>query len=569
MRTGIHALCYLATFIGFCVGTSTANAEVVAGTVVSVSSGGDRLVIKLRSKEVQRALKLSSDTRVLIDGKKGYASRLKAGQQVYAFVSDSYVTRLNVKSTSASKSAGSKSPTASSSRTTLSSRTTGKPTKTSSASPPTSSSTPDNRTASRTSSSRPSSRSARSRTSTSRTLTANSPVSSGSEWNQFRGPNRDNLSPETGLLSSWPDSGPELAWTARGIGEGYSAVSISNGRAYTMGNVGQDEKVICLDLATGREIWTVTNGSAFRDGQGNGPRGTPSVVDGKVYSLGGNGDLSCLNADTGSVVWRKNILREFEGRNIGWGISESVLVDGDNVICTPGGRRATLVALNRNTGNVTWTASVPTSPQAAYSSPIAVDVGGVRQYVNYTHAGVVGVRASDGRVMWGQRESSNGTANCSTPIFHDGNIFTASGYGTGGALFRLQSRGGQTTSQVAYETKDMKNHHGGMVAIDGYLYGSNDPGILTCIELRTNRVAWQNRSVGKGAVSYADGHLYVRSEGGPVALVEATPRGYNEKGRFNQPQRSGRPSWSHPVIADGKLFLRDMDNLLAYDIRAN
>jgi len=560
MRTCIHALCCLTTFIGFSVTASSANAEVVAGTVVSVSSGGNRLVIKLRSKETQRALKLSSDTRVLIDGKKGFPSRVKPGQQVYAFVSESYVTRLNVKSTSASKSASTSKPapssTASKSGKSSSSSLTGS-TKTST------------RTASRTTGTRPSSRSSRNSSSGAQPVTSTTTASAGGEWNQFRGPNRDNLSPETGLLSSWPDSGPELSWTARGIGEGYSAVSISNGRAYTMGNIGREEKVICLDLATGREIWSVTNGEAFRDGQGNGPRGTPSVVGGKVYSLGGNGDLSCLDAETGSVVWRKNILRDFDGRNIGWGISESVLVDGDKLICSPGGRRATIVALNRNTGNVTWTASVPTSPQAAYSSPIAIEVGGVRQYVNYTHAGVVGVRASDGRVMWGQRESSNGTANCSTPIFYEGNIFTASGYGTGGAMFRLQSRGGQTSSQVAYETKDMKNHHGGMVAVDGYLYGSNDPGVLTCIELRTNRVAWQNRSVGKGAVSYADGHLYVRSEGGPVALVEATPRGYNEKGRFNQPQRSGRPSWSHPVIANGKLFLRDMDNLLAYDIRAN
>lgn len=558
MRTGIHALCVLATFIGFGVCASSANAEVVAGTVVSVNSSGSRLVVKLRSKETQRALKLSSDTRVLIDGKKGFVSRLKPGQQVYAFVSESYVTRLNVKSPVASKTSSKAEPINSSSRSV--------PRKTNSSTPK-ESSLPDTRTASTTTGTRSSRR--RSTTLKTDTSTASNASSLNSDWNQFRGPNRDNLSPETGLLSSWPDRGPDLAWTARGIGEGYSAVSISNGRVYTMGNVGQDEKVICLDLETGREIWSVTNGNAFRQGQGNGPRGTPSIVDGKVYSLGGNGDLSCLDAQTGSLVWRKNILNDFGGRNIGWGISESVLVDGNNVICTPGGRRATIVALNRNTGNVTWTASVPTSPQAAYSSPIAVEVGGVRQYVNYTHAGVVGVRASDGRVMWGQRESSNGTANCSTPIFHDGNIFTASGYGTGGALFRLQSRGGQTSSQVAYETKDMKNHHGGMVAVDGFLYGSSDPGILTCMDLRTNRVVWKDRSVGKGAVSYADGHLYVRSEGGPVALVEASPRGYVEKGRFNQPQRSSRPSWAHPVIANGKLFLRDMDNLLAYDIRAN
>lgn len=558
MWTRTRILCLVA-FVG-CVGTlpNTANAEVVTGTVVSVSPRSNRLVIKLRSKETNRSLRLSSDTRVLIDGKKGFVSRLKPGQLVYAFVSESYVTRLNVKSTSAA------TPKAEPKKTTSSS--TFGSSKTSSPKPSTPSTSPP-RTASTGTSGRSTARSRRFPTKSVESTSAGS--SSSSEWNQFRGPKRDNLSTERGLLASWPDQGPPQAWTARGIGEGYSAISISHGRIYTMGNIGQEEKVVCLDLETGREVWSSTNGSAYREGQGNGPRGTPSIVDGRVYSLGANGDLSCLDAASGQQHWRKNILREFGGSNITWGISESVLVDGDKVICTPGGRQATMVALNRMTGNVIWTAAVPTSPKASYASPIAVDVGGVRQYVNYTHGGVVGVRASDGRVMWGHRESSNGTANCSTPVFYDGSIFTASGYDTGGALFRLQSRNGQTVSQVAYSTREMKNHHGGMVAINGYVYGSSDPGILKCIELRSNRVVWQNRSVGKGAVSYADGHLYVRSEQGPVALVEATPNGYEEKGRFDQPQRSGRPSWSHPVIANGKLFLRDMDNLLAYDIRAN
>lgn len=563
MWTRIRVLCILVAALGFSAVSDSASAEVVPGTIVSVNSSGTRLVVKLRGKETNRALRLSSDTRVLIDGKSGSTRRLKPGQSVYAFIKESYVTRLNVKS--AVKTSTAPMPTKPSSGSTFGSpkTSTSKPTDTTTGSAP--------RTASKTTDSKtPSRSSARSRRFPTKPAESK-PVdtSSSGDWNQFRGPNRDNLSPERGLLASWPDQGPRQVWTARGIGEAYSAVSISNVRVYTMGNIGQEEKVICLDLESGREIWTASNGPAYREGQGNGPRGTPSVVDGRVYSLGANGDLSCLDAQTGQQQWRKNILREFGGSNITWGISESVLVDGDKVICTPGGQRATMVALNRMTGNVIWTASVPTSPKAAYASPIAIEVGGVRQYVNYTHGGVVGVRASDGQVMWGQRDSANGTANCSTPVFHDGSIFTASGYDTGGSLFRLQSRGGQTVSQVAYSTKEMKNHHGGMVVVDGYLYGSSDPGILKCIELRSNRVVWQNRSVGKGAVSYADGHLYVRSERGPVALVEATPSGYQEKGRFDQPQRSGRPSWSHPVIADGKLFLRDMDTLLAYDIRAN
>ena len=551
MWTRFRIFCILAAAVGISAVSDSASAEVVPGTIVSVDSKGARLVVKLRGKETNRALRLASDTRILIDGKKGLVSRLEPGQSVYAFVSDSYVTRLNVKSTVEPA-----------------------PTKTSTTNnAPGSSKIPASepaRTASTSGESRMSSASARSRRFSAKSAESTpGTASSIGDWNQFRGPNRDNLSLDQNLLTSWPDQGPPQAWTARGIGEGYSTVSISNGRVYTMGNVGPEEKVICLDLESGREIWSTVNGAAYREGQGNGPRGTPSIVDGKVYSLGANGDLSCLDAQTGQQQWRKNILREFGGSNITWGISESVLVDGEKVICTPGGQRATMVALDRNTGNVIWTAAVPTSPRASYSSPIAIEVGGVRQYVNYTHGGVVGVRASDGQVMWGHRESANGTANCSTPVFHNSSIFTASGYDTGGSLFQLQTRNGQTSSQVAYSTKEMKNHHGGMVVVDGYLYGSSDPGILKCMELRSNHVVWQNRSVGKGAVSYADGHLYVRSEQGPVALVEATPNGYEEKGRFDQPQRSGRPSWSHPVIASGKLFLRDMDNLLAYDIRAN
>lgn len=563
MWTRIRVLCILATAVGFIAVSDSASAEVVPGTIVSVNSSGTRLVVKLRGKETNRALRLSSDTRVLIDGKSGSARRLKPGQSVYAFIKESYVTRLNVKS--AVQPTADPKP-----KKTTSGSTFGSPKASTSKSPDTTTGSAP-RTESTATGSRTSSRSsARSRRFPTKPAESDTIASSSSgDWNQFRGPNRDNLSPERGLLASWPDQGPPQAWTARGIGEGYSAVSISNGRVYTMGNVGQEEKVMCLDLESGREIWSTVNGRAFQQNQGDGPRGTPAIVDGRVYSLGANGDLSCLDAQTGQQQWRKNILQEFGGENIHWGLSESVLVDGDKVICTPGGRRATMVALNRNTGSVIWTAAVPSSPKASYASPIAIDVGGVRQYVNYTHGGVIGVRASDGRVMWGHRQSSNGTANCSTPVFYDGSVFTASGYDTGGALFRLQSRSGQTVSQVAYTTKDMKNHHGGMVVLNGYLYGSSDPGILKCIELRSNRTVWQNRSVGKGAVSYADGHLYVRSEQGPVALVAATPDGYEEKGRFNQPQRSNKSSWSHPVIADGKLFLRDMDTLLAYDIRAN
>jgi outer membrane protein assembly factor BamB len=519
--------------------------DVVTGEVVSVSRSTGQVVVQLRGKTEKRSFRVSPSARMTLDGKKVEIADIAKGQLISAFVDGTSSSRVLL-------------------RTNPDQPAEPMPAKTETSKP-----APGKTVASRSSTSpgRSTRRRPASRATSEPAGKSTVGNTDGGEWNQFRGPNRDNVSTETGLLNEWPDAGPELAWSATGIGEGYSSVSISGGRLFTMGNRDGAEAVTALDLATGREIWSVATGREYHEGQGNGPRGTPTIVDGHVYALGGNGDLACLNADDGEIVWKKNILQEFGGRNITWGISESVLIDGDRLVCTPGGGRGTMVALNRNTGGTIWAARVPGNPQAAYSSAIAVDIGGVRQYVNFTSAGVVGVRASDGQPMWGQKESSNGTANCSAPVAFDNQIFTASGYGTGGALFQLQSRGGMTSSQAVFTTRDMKNHHGGMVALDGFLYGCDEQ-ILTCINLRNGQIAWKSRSVGKGSVTYADGHLYVRSERGPVALVEANPQAYVEKGRFDQPSRGGRPAWSHPVVADGKLLLRDMDRLLAFDVKA-
>ncbi|RMG34516.1 MAG: polyvinylalcohol dehydrogenase [Planctomycetota bacterium] len=386
-------------------------------------------------------------------------------------------------------------------------------------------------------------------------------------WPQFRGPDRANRSTDRGLLERWPADGPRVFWVARGLGEGYSSVSTDGRVLLTMGNLEDHEAVIALDFETGRRLWTYRNGPAYRNGQGNGPRSTPTIDGDRLYALGASGDLSCAELATGRVLWRRNILRDFGGRNITWGISESVLIDGDRLICTPGGNRATVVALDKNTGETLWTCQVTGRPQASYASPIVITVGAVRQYVVFTSKNVVGIEAETGRELWANGSSANSTANCSTPVFEDGLLFSASGYGTGGACLRLAPGPNGTIARELYTTKEMKNHHGGMVVVDGYLYGSSDPGILTCIELRTGRVMWKNRSVGKGSVTYADGHIYLRSERGPVALVRATPNGYEEHGRFAQPQRSNRPAWPHPVVTGGRLFLRDMDILLCYDLR--
>lgn len=395
-------------------------------------------------------------------------------------------------------------------------------------------------------------------------------VNSQQGWSQFRGPGRTNISTETGLLKDWNQSPPKLLWTARGLGEGYSSVSLSGNMLFTMGTKANEEVVIAIDVNTGEIAWTQSNGTIFKNNQGNGPRSTPTVDGDVLYALGANGDLSRIQTRDGSVDWAKNILQEFNARNIVWGISESPLIDGEKLICSPGGQGAAMVALNKQNGSTIWKAAVPNNPKAAYSSAILINVGGVKQYVNFTHDGIMGVEAQTGTPLWGNNRAANGTANCSAPVFFpQGNsIFYASGYGTGGALLRLNASRNRTSAQLGFFTKDMKNHHGGMVVVDGYLYGASDPGQLTCINLRNGQTVWQDRSVGKGALTCADGHIYLRSEKGPLALVEVNPKSYIEKGRFDQPQRSGRSSWAHPVVADGKLFLRDQDILLCYDVRS-
>lgn len=385
------------------------------------------------------------------------------------------------------------------------------------------------------------------------------------DWNQFRGPRRDNLSPESGLADKWPEGGPELLQTISGIGEGYASVSLVGEMMYTMGNVDGSEQIIALNRKTGEIVWKTRNGDEYREGQGNGPRGTPSVIDGMVYSLGGNGDLSCIKADNGEMVWQVNILKAFGGGNITWGISESVLIDDGKVICSPGGSDATVVALDAKSGKVIWKSRVPEQPAASYASPVVMTIGKIKQYVIFTSKGICGVRADDGEPLWGQNASSNGTANCATPLVIDNYVFSSSDYGTGAELVQLIPSGKSVQAKQVYFTKDMKNHHGGMVLLDGHVFGSNGD-MLSCVELKSGKPTWRERSM-KGSVVYADKKIVFRNENGPVVLLAADTQKYTELGRFDQPDRSNRPAWAHPVVADGKLYLRDMDKLLVYNLK--
>ena len=313
-------------------------------------------------------------------------------------------------------------------------------------------------------------------------------------------------------------------------------------------------------------MYTRALGTSLREGRGDGPRGTPTIDGEHVYALSENGDLVCFQFNDAKVVWQRNILKDFGGRNIKWLISESPLVDGNNLIVTPGGRDAGIVALDKATGKTVWTTK-DLSDEAGYSSCIVANIQGVRTIFGFTGGAAVGVRANDGKLMWRYDRVANRTANITTPILHDDKVFYTSAYDTGAALLSLKAQGGEVKAQEVYFTRDMMNHHGGVVLLDGYLYGFSNA-MLTCMEFATGKVMWKDRSVGKGTVTYADGRLYLLGENNIAGLAEATPSGYKEAGRFEITDQ-GKPSWSHPVVSAGKLFVRNQGMLMCYDIKAN
>jgi outer membrane protein assembly factor BamB len=395
------------------------------------------------------------------------------------------------------------------------------------------------------------------------TVVVKAAAQSAGEWPQWRGPNRDGISKETGLLTQWPAGGPPLAWKVTGAGKGYSSMSVSGGRLFTMGLRGDREYVVAFDVANGKELWATAHGAAFRNDRGDGPRGTPTVDGDRLYALGGDGDLSCLETKTGKLIWTMNVLKKFGGSNITWGISESPLVVGDKVLVNPGGAGASIVALNKKDGALIWKSQ---NEPAGYSSAIPLEAGGVKQVVFFTSKRAVGLDLRDGKLLWEYTKPSNNVANAATPIARNNRVFISSDYGTGGGLVEIKAgENGALTAQEIYFTKDMKNHHSSSVLVGDYLYGFSSA-ILTAMRFDTGEIAWRDRSVGKGSLVYADGHLYCFSENGVVGLVEATPAGYKETGRFKIEQ-DALPTWTHPVVVGGILYLRDQDTIYAYDVR--
>jgi outer membrane protein assembly factor BamB len=402
-------------------------------------------------------------------------------------------------------------------------------------------------------------------------------VSVAADWPQWRGPKRDGISEETGLLKQWPADGPRLLWKNDLVGGGYSTPSIVGKHVYLLGDKDKEEYLIVLDAATGKEVQRAKIGPVAKEGPPSYPgvRSTPTVDGDAIYVLGSDGDLICFGMD-GSTKWKKNLKTDFGGKVGQWAYAESPLVDGNAVIGTPGGDKATLVALNKETGATIWQSAVPGGDPAGYASVLPVEVGGVRQYVQFLAKGVVGVDAKTGKFLWRYAKTYDQAATIPTPVFHDDCVFTStSRRGTG--LNRIRLDGDKVSSEEVYFNFTKLNSTGGVVLVGDYVYGTNDKGHLMCMEFKTGKVRWQDPCVGAASLCYADGMLYVRGQGGngfgpeapaKVALVEPSPEGYKEHGRFVQPNHGNRPAWPHPVVANGCLYLRDQGVLFCYDVRA-
>jgi outer membrane protein assembly factor BamB len=392
------------------------------------------------------------------------------------------------------------------------------------------------------------------------------------DWPQWNGKNRDGKSAETGLMSEWPAGGPKLAWKATGFGHGYSTVSVVGDRLYTMGDKDDAGWMIAASAEGGKILWSTKVGAAGAPGVPGydfpGPRSTPTVDGGLVFSVDAWGELICVSAADGKEQWRKSLVKDLGGTPPTWGYSESPLVDGDQVVITPGGPKGSLAALNKTTGEIIWQSRDFTDP-AHYASIIPTEIGGARQYVQLTAAHVAGISARDGSVLWKISRPGN-VAVAPTPVVVGNEIYVTSGYGAGCNLFKITSAEGKFSVSQVYASHVMVNHHGGVVQVGDYIYGYSDGKGLTCQNFNTGEAAWaEKEAIKKGSLVYADGKLYHREEDtGTMVLVNAAPGAYAEKGRFPQPGRSPEKAWSHPVIANGRLYLRDQYLVLCYDIKA-
>ena len=403
----------------------------------------------------------------------------------------------------------------------------------------------------------------------------------GAQWPSFRGPKGDGISPDTGLLKEWPASGPKQLWVYDKAGMGYSGCSIVDGHLYSMGTRGEDVTVVCVDVATGKELWAQAvskdDQQGYNAGWGHGPRSTPTVSDGKVYALDPKGTLACLDAKDGKKVWSKHLVDDFGGKAGNWGFSESPFIDGSRLVIGPGGTSSPVVALDKNTGEKLWAASgfEVGGGKSEYSTTVPVDLNGSRQYLRLFSNQLVSLDSETGKLLWTTSWAGEKTpAVIPTPIAVGNEVYISSGYGVGSKLVRIDEKNSATD---VWEAKTMKNKHGGMIKFGDHVYGSSEGEGLVCQDWKTGELVWNEKGQFFGStdsIVIADGMIYcLNDDSGTLSLVKATPDGFEQKGQFKlDPQSPNRNPkgkvWTHPVVLDGKLYLRDQENLVCYDVSA-
>ena len=398
------------------------------------------------------------------------------------------------------------------------------------------------------------------------------------DWPQWRGPERSGVSKESGLLKQWPKGGPKLLWQVNDLGDGYSTPVVVGNRIYMMSNTGMDNEFVqAISVDDGKVVWTSRVGNVGNPDQNPSypkARSTPTVDGAFIYALGSDGDLACLDAKTGKIRWSKNVRKEFGGQPGEWAYAESPLVDGDVVVVTPGGPQATMAALNKKTGAVIWKSAIPGGEPAGYASAIVVQAAGRKQYVQLLSKGMVGVDAKTGQFLWRYADVAKGPAQYFTPVARGEYVYCGA-LGIGGGTVHLKANGEGVAAEPVYFTRGLPNGIGGAVIVGDHLYGTEVTQKLLAVEFLTGKVMWESKDFGWGSIAAADGHLYVHLVTGDYILAEASPEGFREKGRFTPPNppkhkqvgQFPEMAFTYPVIANGRLYVRDLGTLWAYDIK--
>lgn len=386
-------------------------------------------------------------------------------------------------------------------------------------------------------------------------------------WPAFQGPRGDNVSDDSGLLRQWPENGPPLLWTAEGLGQGYSTVSLARGLIFTAGNINDQSVVTALDL-DGTIRWQTVAGGAWT-GHYPGTRSTPTIDDDRVYFQNPLGELFCLHAASGQTIWSVNVLERFGAGNITWALAESVLIDGDHVISTPGGPRTTVVALDKMTGETVWQSPTASGDAAGYATATLAEYQGKRLLFTLTGKAIICVDADNGQLYWRFPHETRYDVNATKPIFHDGQLFVSTGYGAGSRMLQVQVAGDDVRVEELWTNRELDNHHGGVLLLDGYVYGSRHQPRWACVDWESGRTMYNERGVGKGSLTTAEGLLYTLSEKHDMGLVAATGDSFQLISQFTLPTTGDRESWAYPVVCGGRLYLRHDNLLFCYDVRAN